>query len=258
MTQSLQVADQPRFTSEQIKLLKDTVCKGATDDEFKIFCYAVQRTGLDPFMKQIHAVRRDSQMTILVGIDGLRLIADRTAVYAGNDEPIFDNEKNPNKATVTVYKLVNGIRCPFTASARWDEYYPGEKQGFMWKKMPCVMLGKVAEGLALRKAFPADLSGLYTTEEMEQSGSVIEVKKETKEEIEKKQGGSQIAQLRNELGITPDEIKSLCARSGIPQEFVKMELQQVYHLIEILKDEKRLRAGEKVSEILEEEVLEFK
>jgi len=130
-------------------------------------------------MKQIHAVKRwnaklgRDEMTVQVGIDGYRLIADRTGLYAGNDEAIFDREPKPTKATVTVYKIVQGQRCAFTATARWSEYYPGDKQGFMWNKMPCVMLGKVAETLALRKAFPAELSGLYTQEEMDQADKEV-------------------------------------------------------------------------------------
>jgi hypothetical protein len=70
---------------------------------------------------------------------------------------------------VTVYKIIGNVRCPFTASARWDQYYPGDEQGFMWRKMPHLMLGKCAEALALRKAFPAELSGLYIKEEMDQA-----------------------------------------------------------------------------------------
>ncbi len=163
------------WTPEQIQLLKNTVCKNATDAEFKVFCYAVKRSALDPFMKQIHCVKRYNKtenrwdMAIQVGIDGYRLIADRTGLYAGSDDPIYDDEFSPKKATVTVYKIVAGQRCAFTASARWDEYYPGDKGGFMWRKLPCLMLGKVAESLALRKAFPAELSGLYTNEEMDQA-----------------------------------------------------------------------------------------
>lgn len=79
---------------------------------------------------------------------------------------------HPNKATVTVYRMVSGTRVPFTASARWKEYAQTDKDGnpvAMWKKMPYLMLAKVAEALALRKAFPNDLSGLYTNEEMAQA-----------------------------------------------------------------------------------------
>jgi hypothetical protein len=75
----------------------------------------------------------------------------------------------PAKATVTVYKAVAGQRCPFTATARWDEYYPGGKKGSQWHKMPYLMLGKCAEALALRKAFPKLLSGMYVAEEMDQA-----------------------------------------------------------------------------------------
>jgi phage recombination protein Bet len=175
MSTALQVQNQA-LSKDQIDLIKSTVAKGATDDELKLFLYQAQRTGLDPLLKQIHAVKRwnakssREEMAIQTGIDGFRLIADRSGLYAGNDDPVFDNEEAPKKATVTVYKMIAGQRCGFSATARWDQYYPGDKQGFMWKKMPHLMLGKCAESLALRKAFPAELSGVYTHEEMEQAG----------------------------------------------------------------------------------------
>ena len=75
----------------------------------------------------------------------------------------------PNKATVTVYKMLEGQRLPFTATARWSEYYPGEKIGFQWRTKPYLMLGKCAESLALRKAFPKLLSGMYSAEEMDKT-----------------------------------------------------------------------------------------
>lgn len=160
------------WTKDQIELIKTTVAKGTTDSQLQLFLYTCKRTGLDPLAKQIHCVvrhtKRGPEMAIQTAIDGYRLIADRSEKYAGNDDPIFDKEDNPTKATVTVYKMVDGVRCAFTATARWDQYYPGEIQGFMWKKMPHLMLGKCAEALALRKAFPAELSGVYTNEEMEQ------------------------------------------------------------------------------------------
>lgn len=188
-----------KLTKNQIELVKRTIAKGASDDELKMFLYVCQRTGLDPFTKQIHLVPRwDSRAnggrggevrTPITGIDGLRSIAERTGVYAGNDDPTFDDESKPNKATVTVYKVVQGQRYGFTATARWSQYFPGEKQGFMWNKMPHLMLGKCAEALALRKAFPTVMSGLYVAEEI---GQVVEAKPEpTAYETAKKLIGTQ-------------------------------------------------------------------
>lgn len=172
-----------RFTPAQVDLIRRTVAKDADDDELALLLYTAESRGLDPLLRQIHGVSRwDSAqkrkvMAIQVGIDGYRLIAARTGDYAGNDEAVFedalgvpsDNEP-PVKATVTVWRFVQGQRVPFTASAYWNEYYPGEQGGFMWRKLPHVMLAKVAEAQALRKAFPAELSGIYTHEEMAQAG----------------------------------------------------------------------------------------
>ena len=164
------------FNEEQLSLIKTTVAKGTTNDQLRLFLYTCKRTGLDPLAKQIHCIVRNTKngpvMSIQTAIDGYRLVADRSGKYAGNDDPVYDNEEKPTKATVTVYKIVSGVRCAFTATARWEQYYPGELQGFMWKKMPHLMLGKCAEALALRKAFPAELSGLYTNEEMQQAESM--------------------------------------------------------------------------------------
>lgn len=170
------------FGREQVDLIKSMIAKNSTDDELKLFLYTAQRTGLDPLTKQIYCIKRKDQMTIQTGIDGYRTIAGRTGELAGIDDPVFDSEEYgvPKKATVTVYRFVTGERVPFTASARWNEYAPDttQAQGFMWKKMPYLMLGKVAEALALRKAFPNDLTGVYTKEEMDQAsdtpGKVVE------------------------------------------------------------------------------------
>lgn len=163
------------ISNDKIDLIKQTVAKGTTDLEFSLFLHACKRTGLDPLMKQIYAIKRLDRktnkevMAIQTGIDGYRLIADRTGAYAGSDEPVYiiAEDKLPDAASVTVYKLVGGIRCPFSASARWAEYC--SESSPMWKKMPFLMLGKCAEALALRKAFPAELSGVYTHEEMAQA-----------------------------------------------------------------------------------------
>lgn len=171
------------FDDEKVNLIKRTVAPKATDDELALFLHQCKRTGLDPLARQIYfqkySTKSGPRVSIITGIDGYRLIADRTGQYAGNDDAVFEGRQEqarykeakqvPVKATVTVWKIVGNKRVPFTASAYWDEYYPGDKMGHMWFKMPHVMLSKVAEALALRKAFPADLSGVYTRDEMTQA-----------------------------------------------------------------------------------------
>ena len=170
------------FNAEQFRLITDFVMKGATPDEIAVFAQVCAKTKLDPFRKQIHPVKRWSTddrryiWTYQTGIDGYRAIANRTGLLAGIDDAIFtpenENEKNPQKASVTVWKLVAGQRVPFTASARWSEYVQTTKEGHtnsMWKKMPFSQLAKCAEALALRKAFPEDLGGVHSNIEMEQT-----------------------------------------------------------------------------------------
>ena len=168
---------------ERMELLRKTIANEAPPLEFELFVADCNRRGLDPFAKQIYLIPRnvksrdgkwETKWTAQTSIDGYRLIADRTGKYAGSDEPVYDREdaEHPNKATVTVWKLVDGQRVAFSSSARWDEYCQTTREGKpsgMWGRMPYVMLAKCAESAALRKAFPQELSGLYTREEMEQA-----------------------------------------------------------------------------------------
>lgn len=154
------------------------------DEDLLLFLYVAKRTGLDPLTKQIYAIYRwDSRigrekMTIQSSIDGMRLVAQRTKQYAGQDDVIYDSEelKSPKKASVTVYKMIESQKVAFTASARWAEYVQTDKNGMpsnLWAKMPYLMLGKCAEALSLRKAFPNELSGIYSEEEMAQSSNIL-------------------------------------------------------------------------------------
>jgi len=163
-----------RFTAEQIDLIKRTVANGTSNDELKLFLYMASRTGLDPFARQIYAIKRKGKMTIQIGIDGYRVIADRTGRYAPGQEPAFnyDDEGKLKSATAYVKKLVADTWHEVAATAHWDEFYPGDGElGFMWRRMPHTLLAKVAECQALRRAFPAELSGLYSNEEMAQADS---------------------------------------------------------------------------------------
>jgi phage recombination protein Bet len=181
------------LTDEQVELVKSTIMPpGSTNDELALFVQTCNRTGLDPFARQIYAVRRRQKvqgqwvdrLQILTAIDGFRTLADRTGDYDGQEGPFFCGEDGewkdvwlertpPAAAKVVVYR--KSARHPWTATALWREYVPVDNNGqpaFMWQKMSAFMLGKVAESLALRKAF-TQLSGLYTGEEMEQAGVVV-------------------------------------------------------------------------------------
>lgn len=171
--------------SEKRELIKRTVCAGyISDDEFELFLHTCSRTGLDPLMKQIYSIPRDSTRSTQTGIDGFRLIADRTGKYAPGQDAVYEyNDKGELiRATAFVKKMTpDGVWHEVTGSVSLKEYLPG-KPGKCWKQMPEVMLSKCAEARALRKAFPADLSGIYVHEEMAQAGKTIEVEETSSEE----------------------------------------------------------------------------
>lgn len=177
------------FSASQIATIKSVLAPGISDAELTLFSHVCERTGLDPFAKQIYAIMRNvkdgdrwvKKMTIQTGIDGYRLIAERTGKYQGQAafewcgpdgqwKDVWTSTTMPVAARASVYR--SGFVQPLVRVARWQAYVQTNKDHKVtgqWVNMGPEQLAKCAEALALRTAFPQELSGLYTKEEMEQA-----------------------------------------------------------------------------------------
>lgn len=180
---------QTEFTTAQVTVLQQLGVDQASREDLAVFFHQSVRTGLDPFARQIYMIGRwdgrakRMKQTIQTGIDGYRLIARRAAdqhheslgytdtLWCGEDgawRDVWTSKEAPAAAKVTVMRAGQ----PFSATALWNEYVQTNREGAptpMWARMSSTMLAKCAEALALRKAFPQDLSGIYTSEEMQQA-----------------------------------------------------------------------------------------
>lgn len=171
--------DQASFNDTQLAALAQIGVDTNRPADVAVFFHQAKRTGLDPFNREIYMITRKGKPTIQTGIDGFYKIANRAAranggtwgipetLWCGEDgqwRDVWLSKKAPAAAKVTVER--DGSK--FTVVAVTDEY---KAQGQLWDKMPARMVAKCAEALAIRKAFPGDLSGLYTSEEMMQADS---------------------------------------------------------------------------------------
>jgi phage recombination protein Bet len=185
-----------KLTPEEIDTIRSEIlepAKGAkpTEGEVALFVHQCERTGLNPFDRQIYArfnwdkdanrQRMQAQSTI----DGFRAVAERTGKYLGQKGPFWTKtgewadvwlaDEAPKAAKVGVWK--QGAKEPTWGVAKFSEYAQKTRGGAltrMWQTMPSNQLAKCAEALALRKAFPNELSGIYTTDEMEQADTPTE------------------------------------------------------------------------------------
>ncbi len=190
-----------QWSRDQIDLIKRTVAKGTSDDELALFLHVCRRTGLDPLARQIYAIMRRQKeggnwvekMVIQTGIDGLRLQAERTGKFkgfgptewCGKDgawrDVWLDDAVPPSAARVAVLRQDEGALEPVRIEglALYREYvqtFDGKPMA-RWAAAPAHMLSKCAEALALRRAFPAELAGLFAAEEMAQAANDPEAKK---------------------------------------------------------------------------------
>lgn len=228
-----------RYTAEEMDLIDRTCCRGVSADERQLFFYQAKRTGLDPLLRQIYAVKRwDNQlqrevMAIQTGIDGFRLIAERHGQYAGQVGPFWCGEdgvwkdvwlsdKPPAAAKVGI--LRSDFTEPCWGVARFEAYCSRKKDGkltAMWANKGDIMIAKCAEALGLRKAFPQELSNLYSSEEMEHA------QEPTKSAYQARKDGdweALIAEMAEQK--TPEDLEAWGARRRSTIHTLPMEWQK--------------------------------
>lgn len=138
-------------------------------EQFIEICDAKQ---LNPWCNQVYCrVERDPpSLSVIMGIEGIRLIAHRTGQYAGNEPVRFEmaDERTPFSATATAYRTVGeGGKSKFDATVYFEEYVHHAEDDSLWRTMPRVCLDRCAEAAVLRRAFPQELGSIYVREEMQ-------------------------------------------------------------------------------------------
>jgi phage recombination protein Bet len=169
--------DRPaRFSEETRKIILDTCCGGASSQEAQELIAIAELRGLNPlvgecyFVKRWDTVRQREVWAVQVSIDAMRIKAEETGLYLGQDEPEFEysgaDHTLPTLARVRVYR--KDFPRPIIGVARYSEFVQKKKDGAptrFWKDMPHNQLGKCAEAQALRKAFPKRFAQIYTPDE---------------------------------------------------------------------------------------------
>ena len=242
------------LTQDKIELIKRTIAKGASNDELELFIVVCNQMRLNPFAKQIYLVPRwDKNVGAnvyqpQVSIDAARLTAQRSHEYEGQapiqwcgDDGIWTdiwlNKEHPKAAKATVYR--KGFKEPLVAVANWDtyaQYVKDSKTGQLylnqfWNKGGALMLGKCAEMLALRKAFPNELSGAYIEEELDAAFEPAKFEKKARKAT------------RRALTTVTREPPKLEAVKEIEPEIVEAEIVETETVTNIPVDAKEEKPG---------------
>ena len=166
------------FTQKEVETIKRTVANDANTDELRMFLHIAKTYGLDPFNKEIFFWKIKGKPTIMTSRDGYLKIADRHEEYNGLvSDVVRENDKFRRKAQgidheygtnrgdiIGAYALVyrKDREYPIYVFSPFQEYFAGTR---VWSQYPSAMILKVAESMALKRAFT--VSGLVTAEEMD-------------------------------------------------------------------------------------------
>jgi phage recombination protein Bet len=196
------IAQKFGYTPSQIELIKRTVAKNATDDELELFFYRCKEKGLNPLLPgQIYFVKYGTNPgSVVIGIDGFRTLAQKTGKLSGIKRGVLRNgQGNCVGAWAEVYR--SDWKEPAREEVALHEYDTGKAQ---WAKMKETMIKKVAEVAALRMAFPDEVGGMYSNDEMDQA--------EPRDVTEKKPSEAQIKRLfalAKSAKVSVTDIKSI-------------------------------------------------
>lgn len=142
---------------EMVRTLKETVCKGATDSQFRMFIEICRGTGLNPFLREIWYV---PSVGVMAARDGYLRVANEHPAFDGMQTTVErDAQGIPIKATCSVWR--KDRTHPVTCEAYYDEY---KKGGNVWQTYKSAMISKVAEVLALKRSF--SINGVVSEEEI--------------------------------------------------------------------------------------------
>ncbi len=242
------------FTEKQLGRLRNEYFQ-LTDDEFDAFVEQAERLELDPFCRQIYAVKKENgRMQVLCTIDGLRIAAERSGKYAGQTPAVWCGsdgiwkdvwlEKTP-PAACKIGVMRSDFSQPLYAVARFDSYNQGTSY---WTSMPDIMISKCAEALALRRAFPARLSGCYSdaeinTERQNSSGTGSE--RSDKEAV------------LADFTADPEALKRISLADALKEHDYKGELYCDKDVKTLLSIRRRLARIRKEEELTEEKATEL-
>ncbi|RCW88429.1 phage recombination protein Bet [Halanaerobium sp. DL-01] len=247
------------FTEEELETLRRTVAGDASSDEFKMFIYLAKNYGLDPFNKEIFFWKKDGKPTIMTSRDGYLKIADRHPQYDGLvSDVVRENDKFRRKETginhqygtnrgqiVGSYALVyrKDRSYPVYIFAPFEEYRSDSK---IWEQYPSAMILKVAESMALKRAF--SVSGLVSREEM----AVQQQSDYNFDEIpfSQVQGKKNKGKTQNDKSLKNDQVNFLTERELAIKEIVGSDpklKEDLYNYLRHVKREKGIDSSKKIS-----------